>query len=94
MIWNIVDRRQRIYRWNCVNAIVEAVEHDNTVADADQAPETDAKFVVDYDARENISVVDAISWANQQSCPVTLYLYDQGCGVTNEEHVDAVGNRF
>ena len=94
MIWNIVDRRQRIYRWQRVNAIVEAVEHDNSCADADQAPEAEVTTVVDYDQRENISVADAVTWANQQPCPVTLYLYDEGCGTTNEVHFNAVSDRF
>lgn len=39
MIRNIIDRRDRSYRWKTVNAIIEAVEHDNSCADADQAPE-------------------------------------------------------
>lgn len=38
MIWNIVDRRSRAFRWKLINAIIEAIEHDNSVADADQAP--------------------------------------------------------
>ena len=41
MIWNIIDNRRRPYRWREVNAIVEAVEHDNSCPDADQAPESD-----------------------------------------------------
>jgi hypothetical protein len=41
MLWNIIDKRTRPYRWREVNAIVEAVEHDNSCADADQAPESD-----------------------------------------------------
>ncbi len=38
MIWNIVDNRTRTYRWKTINAIVEAVEHDNSCQDSDQAP--------------------------------------------------------
>jgi hypothetical protein len=77
-----------------VNAIVEAVEHDNSCQDADQAPETDPALVVDYDAMEAVSVQEAIDWANTQPCPVTLYLYDVGRGFADEEHFQAVGNRF
>ena len=94
MIWNIIDRRQRAYRWKTVNAIVEAVEHDNSCADADQAAESDIASVVDYDQLEGVSVQQAVEWANQQTCPVTLYLYDEGKGTTSEEHFDEVGNRF
>jgi hypothetical protein len=39
MIWNIIDRRTRRYRGKCVNAIIEATRHDNTVRDSDEAPE-------------------------------------------------------
>ena len=94
MIWNIVDRRTRVYRWKAVNAIVEAVEHDNSCADADQAPEADVSIVVDYEQLEGVSVQQAVAWANQQESPVTLYLYDEGSGTTREEHFQAVGERF
>jgi hypothetical protein len=94
MIWNIIDRRERPYRWREVNAIVEAVEHDNSCRDADQAPEADVATVVDYASLEAVSVREAIVWANEQRCPVTLYLYDLGRGFADEEHFNAVGNRF
>lgn len=88
MIWNIIDRRRRPFRWMRVNAIIEAVEHDNSVADADP------NDVVDYDQREGVTVNEAVRWATQQRCPVTLYLYDDGKGTTSEGHFDAAGNRF
>jgi hypothetical protein len=94
MIWNIVDRRSRPFRWKRINAIIEAVEHDNSVADADQAPEADPHDVIDYDQREGLTVQQAVEWANQQRCPVTLYLYDDGKGTTSEGHFDAAGIRF
>ena len=94
MIWNIVDRRVRPYRWKTVNAIVEAVEHDNSCADADQAPLSDVMITVDYAALEAVSVQEAVAWAMGQPCPVTLYLYDEGGGVSNDEHFNAVENRF
>lgn len=94
MIWNIIDRRDRPYRWKRVNAIVEAIEHDNSVADADQAPHSEPLQVVDYDQLKGVSVGEAVAWAAQQSCPVTLYLYDDGKGTTSEGHFNAVGNRF
>jgi hypothetical protein len=94
MIWNIIDRRERPYRWREVNAIIEAVEHDNSCHDADPAPKSDPALVVDYDALEAVSVREAINWANEQPCPVTLYLYDIGQGFEAERHFQAVGNRF
>ena len=94
MIWNIIDRRERPYRWRKVNAVVEAVEHDNSCQDADQAPESDPALVVDYDALEAVSVDEAIRWAGGQSCPVTLYIYDSGRGLDAEAHFHAVEDRF
>lgn len=94
MLWNIIDKRTRPYRWSQVNAIVEAVEHDNSCADADQAPESDPSLTVDYDALEAVSVQEAVAWANEQRCPVTLYLYDIDGGFADEQHFNAVGNRF
>ena len=89
----MIDGR-RVYRWKTINAIVEAVEHDNTCVDSDQAAEADEALVVDYDQLEGVSVQQAVAWANQQSCPVTLYLYDEGKGTTNEGHFNEVANRF
>ncbi|WP_255245859.1 hypothetical protein [Sphingobium sp. D43FB] len=77
-----------------MNAIIEAIEHDNTVADADQALEAAPEDVIDYDQKEGVTVKEAVDWANQQRCPVTLYLYDDGKGTTSEGHFDAAGNRF
>ncbi len=94
MIWNIIHWRERPYRWREVNAIVEAVEHDNSCADADQAPGSDPSLTVDYDALEAVSVQEAVAWANQQRCAVTLYLYDAGKGFEAEEHFHGAGNRF
>lgn len=94
MIWNIIDKRERLYRWQKVNAIVEAVEHDNSCADADQAPESDPMLTVDYASLEAVSVQEAVVWASGQGCPVTLFLYDEGHGLANEEHFNNVASRF
>ncbi|GEO00698.1 hypothetical protein NSE01_25300 [Novosphingobium sediminis] len=94
MLWNIIDRRTRPYRWREVNAIVEAVEHDNSCVDADQAPESDPSLTVDYEALEAVSVQEAVAWANEKLCPVTLYLYDLGGGFATSEHFDLVEKRF
>jgi len=93
MIWNIIDRRKRPYRWNSVNAIIEAVEHDNSCTDADQADESDPLLVIDYDSRDAVSVREAIEWANHQRCPVTLYIYDAD-EKTNGVHFNATQDRF
>ncbi|WP_315719320.1 MULTISPECIES: hypothetical protein [unclassified Bradyrhizobium] len=93
MIWNIIDRRQHPYRWKCVDAIVEATEHDNSCRDSDWADEAPPHLVVDYDIRRSISLRDAINWANQQRCPVTLYIYD-AAPTTQERHIRATDSRF
>ena len=84
MIWNIIDCRKRRYRWARINAIIEATWHDNSCADTDIAPTASADTEVMYDEREGVALHEAIAWANQQSCPVTLYLYDEGAGIGAE----------
>lgn len=93
MICNIIDLRMRAYRWKRVNAIIEAVEHDNSCLDADQAVETPPPLVIDHDRRDDVSVQEAIVWANQARCPVTLYLYDAD-GDTTDAHFRFTENRF
>jgi hypothetical protein len=94
MLWNIIDRRTRPYRWREVNAIVEATKHDNSCRVSDQAPECDPATTVDYEALEAVSVYEAVKWAEGQRCPVTLYLYDLGSGFGDEEHFTIVEVRF
>lgn len=100
MIWNIVDRRKRRYRWKRINAIVEAVEHDNSCDDSDQAPQADVLTVVDYDDLEAVSVQRAINWANSMESAVTLYLYDEEDGISSDDedgstvHFNESSNRF
>lgn len=80
MIYNIIDRRTRPYRWRRINAIIEATSHDNSCSDSDQQPEEDDDIT--YDEREDISLSEALRWANDQPSAVTLYLYDLGSGTT------------
>ena len=95
MIWNIIDRRSRHCRWKLVNAVIEAVEHDDSCADVDQVPEASPMEVIDHDQREGVSVAEALGWANAQRCAVTLYLYDNGKATTNNEgHFNAAENRL
>jgi hypothetical protein len=78
MIANIIDRRTRQYRWKSIQAIIEAVWHDNHCQDSDQAEIGSEGSEVIYDERDRISISEAVAWAHEQSCPVTLYLYDEG----------------
>ena len=83
MIWNIIDRRSRPYRWKRINAIGEDVEHDNACDDSDQAPVGDPDSAILYAQREAVSVEDAVGWASEMKAAVTLYLYDEGEGTTS-----------
>jgi hypothetical protein len=87
MIWNIIDNRTRPYRWKCVNAIIEATSHDNTVRDSDEAPVTPNDVI--YDKRESITLADAVQWANEHAGPVTLYIYDEGQGTRSAGNTKA-----
>lgn len=78
MIYNIIDRRKRPYRWREINAIIEATTHDNSCDDADQL--TPGGDDLTFDQRESISLNEAIAWATEEACAVTLYLYDKGAG--------------
>ncbi|MEM6476921.1 MAG: hypothetical protein AAF687_12210 [Pseudomonadota bacterium] len=78
MIGNIRDHRKHIYRWKSVDAVVEALEHDNAVQGADQAEPGDPDHYVSCDWRTGISLEDAISWAHQYPYKVALYIYDEG----------------
>jgi len=90
MIWNIVDRRGNRYRWSNVHVVVEATWHDNACNGADQAPKPPPELEVTYFERKNISIRDAITWANSQSCPVTLYINeDEAVPRPPSEEVDA-----
>jgi hypothetical protein len=80
MIFNVIDNRERPYRWRRINAIIEATSHDNRCKDADQQPPSDEDIV--YDQRKNITLHEAIVWAEKQPSAVTLYLYDEGQGTT------------
>jgi hypothetical protein len=81
MICNIIDRRKHCYRWERINAIVEATWHDNSNPESDKAERAFDDVV--YDQREDISLSDAVAWANGLAGCVTLYLYDQGRGTTS-----------
>jgi hypothetical protein len=74
MIANIVDHRQRRYRWKRVRVIAEATWHDNSVADADQvAPDAET---VGYDEIADVPLADAIVWGKGLPGEVTLFICD------------------
>jgi hypothetical protein len=79
VIWNVIDRRERPYRWKTINAIIEPTFHDNSVDDSDHAHPEDVESP--YDTREGISLAEAIEWASALDYGVTLYLYDLGKGI-------------
>jgi hypothetical protein len=76
---NIVDERNHKYRFLKINVALEATWHDNAVEDSDKVEKEDGPA---YEDREDISLSDAVEWANAFETPVTLYLYDQGKGIT------------
>jgi hypothetical protein len=80
VIWNIIDKRKRRYRWKAITAIIEPVSHDNSCNDSGQAEEPEGDFS-EYDQRQETSVADAVIWAQSQPFSVTLYLYDLGQGI-------------
>lgn len=75
MLCNIIDGRERRYRWQKVKAIIEPTCHDNGIKDSDQAPPHRKTDIVCED-KNGISLNEAISWAEEQTLPVTLFLYD------------------
>lgn len=86
MISNVIDNRKRPYRWANVNAIVEPTWHTNGSPDSDQAevlPEP-----TPYQAREGISVTEAIEWAMSQPFAATLWLYDERDGTALRRAVE------
>lgn len=85
MIANIRDRRKRPYRWKSVDVMIEATAYDNCVNDTDEtdSPPPDWTLV---DGRNDVSIAEAIAWANTVEHPVTLYIYDGG--TLSEEPVE------
>ena len=80
---NIIDHRERPYRFLKVNAVIEPTRPDNSVKDSDKAKRDQKmdKNWIGYDEREHITVSKAIQWAEKHSDFVTLYLYDEDGGI-------------
>jgi len=86
MLYNIIDRRNRPYRWNKIAAIIEPTVHDDDVIDSDEvSPEERDYFGIGYDEKSECSLHEAVLWAEEISHPVTLYLYDLGYGISVSE---------
>jgi hypothetical protein len=69
VITNVIDRRCHQYRWQKVNAIVEATWHDNSVADSDQASRAASEEdEVDYDQFEGVPLGVRQS-SGRRACP-------------------------
>lgn len=75
MLVNVLDLRERSYRWKSVLAVLESAAKNNEAEDADHVQDN-VGVLIDYAERRGISVRDAVLWAEQMSGPVTLYLYD------------------
>ena len=76
MIFNIIDRRQTPFRWREVDAIIEATAHDNAGKDSDhQEPSNDD---ITCEVLDNVSLQQAVAWADAQPSAVTLFIYDKG----------------
>ena len=75
MIINVMDLRERPYRWKNICAVVQSASKDNVAEDSDKVTEG-LGVEIDYAEREGISVREAVLWAESMSGMVTLYLYD------------------
>jgi len=84
MIVNLLDLRERPYRWSSILAVVQSAAKDNAAEDSDVVDDT-LGVVIDYAERDGISVRDAVLWADQLGGMVTLYLYDRDTESATDE---------
>ena len=85
MIVNVLDLRERPYRWKNICAVVQSATKDNVAEDADQVKEG-LGIEIDYAERMGISLRDAFLWAEGLGGMVTLYLYDVEPETAADEH--------
>ncbi len=76
MLMNVIDLREAPYRWKSVMAVVESAAKNNTAENADTV-ESAGGVEIDYAEREDLTVREAVLWAEQLQGKVTLYLYDK-----------------
>ena len=75
MLVNMIDLREREYRWSRVMAVLESATKNNEAEHADQV-KPGLGIEIDYAERVGISVREAVLWAEKTDGPLTLYLYD------------------
>lgn len=83
MLVNMIDLREREYRWSRVMAVLESATKNNEAEDADQV-KPGLGIEIDYAERSGLSVREAVLWAEKTDGPLTLYLYDDD-GEASEE---------
>ena len=76
MLINVLDLREKPYRWSDVLAVAQNAAEDTIAEDADPLPDIGG-VQIDYAEREGISVREAILWAERLDGMVTLHLYDR-----------------
>ena len=77
MIVNVLDLREKPYRWSEVLAVAQNAAEDNIAEDADQVPDMGGGIQIDYAERDGVSVREAILWAERLDGMVTLHIYDR-----------------
>ena len=75
MLVNVIDLREREYRWSRVMAVLESATRNNEAEEADQV-KPGLGIEIDYAERTGLSVREAMLWAEKTDGPLTLYLYD------------------
>ena len=75
MLVNLIDLREREYRWSRVMAVLESATKNNEAEEADQV-KPGLGIEIDYAERTGLSVREAVLWAEKTDGPLTLYLYD------------------
>jgi len=74
MIANIIDKRSNSYNVNCDVAFEPSCQ-DNSVKGATQFGWGSKTFT--YDQLTHTTIVEAIEYARQWDCAVTMYVYDK-----------------
>lgn len=77
MLVNVLDLREKPYRWSDVLAVAQNAAEDNVAEDGDKIPDMGDDIQIDYAEREGISVREAILWAERLDGLVTLHIYDR-----------------
>ena len=77
MLVNVLDLREKPYRWSDVLAVAQNAAEDNVAEDGDKIPDQEDDVQIDYAEREGVSVREAILWAERLEGLVTLHIYDR-----------------